>query len=161
MNNETAWEIELAISHYFGTRTHIIIPNLSWGMFPYEMDLCILNNRSFYASEVEIKISKSDLKRDGKKGHNHDCNDNMIRQLWFAMPDKLENCADLVTERAGILLVSPTSRIRKIRQAKINVVAKKWTMTDAFNLARLGTIRMWNLNRASFDAKKRVALEAV
>ena len=79
MNYETASEIEIAIARHFGTRTHVIIPNLSFAMFPYELDLCVLNMKSFYALEVEIKVSKADLVRDGKKEHAHKLHRNMIR----------------------------------------------------------------------------------
>lgn len=143
---QTAYEIEFAIAHHFGIRTHTIIPNVSWGMFAYELDLCVLNNRSFYADEVEIKISRSDLKRDSKKRHNHDWNNNMIKRLWFAMPERMENCIDLVPARAGIMLVSPLlGAVRVLRLPVINKAAKKWRAEDAFKLARLGTLRMWDL----------------
>jgi hypothetical protein len=153
MNYETSVEIEIAIAGYFGARTHIIVPNVSWGMFGYELDLCILNNKSFYASEVEIKISKFDLKRDCKKGHHHDLNGNLIKNLWFAMPEKLECCADLVPVKAGILLVSPKSWVREIRKPLPNPIAKKWTVQKAYELARLGTLRIWDLKRANIYIK--------
>lgn len=149
MNYETSAEIEIAVAAYFGARTHIIVPNVSWGMFGYELDLCILNNKSFYASEVEIKTSKFDLKRDCKKSHQHDLNYNMIKNLWFAMPEKLECCADLVPTKAGILLVSPKSVVREIRKPQPNRIARKWTVQKAYELARLGTLRVWDLKRVN------------
>ena len=155
----TSDEIEIAVAHYFGERTHIIVPNVSWGMFDYELDLCILNNRSGYASEVEIKVSKSDLVRDKKKRHKH--NLYSIRWLWFAMPEKMECCQDLVPERAGIILVSPKGLIRIARKAKANATAPKWTMEKAFLLARLGTLRIWPLKRAAMSRKQKHELPVI
>jgi hypothetical protein len=149
MNFETCTEIEFAISRYFNYRTNVIVPNLSWGMFSYELDLCVLNQRSLYASEVEIKISKSDLKRDGKKHHQHEgrsfTGGSYIKSLWFAMPEKMANCADLVPERAGILLVNSGGFVKVLRRPKINKLARPWSFEEAFKLARLGTLRMWSL----------------
>jgi hypothetical protein len=152
MNCETELEIQYWVAHrYFGTRRNIIIPNLSWGMFNYELDLCVLNCKSLYAQEVEIKISKADLKRDKEKwkwqypGYNYD----LIRQIWFAMPLKLKDCIELVPEKAGIIFLDCKGYPHMERRPKINPVAKRWTLEQAFNLGRLGTMRMWNLKRKS------------
>jgi hypothetical protein len=147
MNYETSWEMEVAIANHFHTTTHVIVPNVSWGMFGYELDLCVLNVRSLYASEVEIKISKSDLKRDALKQHEHDRNRNLIRQLWFAMPEKIKGCEQFVPERAGIMYVDQKGRVIVFKQPAINKFARKWSYEDAFKLARLGTLRTWNLKR--------------
>lgn len=145
MNYETSFEIEVAVARHFHTLTHVIVPNVSWGMFGYELDLCVLNVRSLYASEVEIKISKSDLKRDLLKRHEHDRNRNLIKQLWFAMPEKMNGCFEFVPERAGIMLVGRNGRVMVARNPMSNKLARKWSYEDAFKLARLGTLRVWNL----------------
>jgi hypothetical protein len=162
MNYETSFEIEIAVAHYFGTTTHVIVPNVSWGMFGYELDLCILNNNSFYASEVEIKISKADLKRDSLKRHNHDRNGNLIKSLWFAMPEKLKNkgCDILVPESAGILYVGKNGNVVQDRKPVPSKFAKKWTYADAFKLARLGTLRTWNLKGKELIALRRKEKDA-
>jgi hypothetical protein len=145
MNYETTSEIEIAIARYFDTTKNIIVPNISWGMFPYELDLCILNCKSFYASEVEIKISKSDLKRDLKKHHNHDRNRNLIKYLWFAIPEKLLDCIEFVPDHAGILYVNKNGRVYLKREAVANSLARKWDVQNSYKLARLGTLRIWKL----------------
>ena len=147
MNYETSGEIEIAIANHFGIRKNIIVPNVSWGMFGYELDLCILNCKSMYASEVEIKISKYDLKRDSKKYRAHERNRNLIRQLWFAMPEKLRGCEGLVPEKAGIMLITKIGGIWTYRHPEINKLAQKWTIEEAYKLARLGTMRIWKLKR--------------
>jgi len=148
MNYETTGEIEEAVVRHFGARKNVVVPNVSWGMFPYELDLCILNNDSLYASEVEIKISKSDLKADAKKNHNHDKNGNYIKYLWFAMPKKLMGCEDLVPENAGILYIDKWGFSKIFRKPIANKLAKKWDYEKAFKLARLGTLRIWDLKKS-------------
>ena len=41
MNYETTAEMELAVVRHFNARKNVIVPNVSWGMFPYELDLCM------------------------------------------------------------------------------------------------------------------------
>lgn len=55
-------EIETAIAMKLDIRKHIIVPNISWGAGLHECDLLVIN-KSGYATEIEIKISKSDLKK--------------------------------------------------------------------------------------------------
>lgn len=150
MNFQTSTEIEYAVSYYFSPRRYVIVPNVSWGMFSYELDLCLLNHKSRFAVEVEIKVSKADLLRDGKKEHNHDRNHNLIKYLYFAMPERMRNCIDLVPERAGILFVTTEGQVLLERRAKPNPVAKTWTDAEAYELARLGTMRVWPLKRKLF-----------
>ncbi len=146
---ETCMEIENAIAYYFGPN-YTVVPNVN-GMFPYEMDLLVLANKSLYANEVEIKISKSDLKRDGQKFHNHEgfswSDGCYTRCLWFAMPEKMADCVELVPINAGILLVDKKGRTRSLRNPKVNKLAKKWTFEQAFHVARLGVFRYWNIRR--------------
>ena len=146
MNYETTAEMEIVIARYFDTRKNVIVPNVSHGMFRYEMDLCMLNMVGMYASEVEIKISKSDLKADAKKPHHHDCVS--IKYLWFAMPEKLKGCEEYVPEHAGILFVSSKGAVSVARKPVSNKSAQKWDYKKAFRLARLGTLRVWNLKES-------------
>jgi hypothetical protein len=145
MNYETTPEIEIAVANYFAPLQHVVVPNVSWGMFAYELDLIVLNDRSKYVTEVEIKVSRGDLKRDELKKHLHDSR--MIRWLYFAMPQKLAGSIDLVPERAGILLVSPEGRVKVLRRPQQNKEAPRWNDADSFKLARLGCIRIWGLKR--------------
>ena len=145
MNYETTAEMEMAVSYYFGTRRNLIVPNVSWGMFLYEMDLVVLRRDSLYAGEVEIKVSRSDLKRDQKKNHCHDRNRNMIKCLWFAVPEKLSNCLEFVPERAGFLTVASGGRVVVVRKPLANPLARKWSVEDALKLTRLGLLRYWDM----------------
>jgi len=150
MNCETAKEIELRVAHWFGIRQHLIVPNVSWGLLPHECDLVVMRS-SGYLIEVEIKISKSDLIADLKKPHMHQSN--MIKMLYFAMPEKLLPAIEHVPERAGILIVSKTGYVRLLREAAENRSATKLSGEDMFQLARLGALRIWRLEQKLLEAK--------
>ena len=154
MNYETTHEVEMALSKYFDPIKNVIVPNVSWGMFSYELDLCILNCKSRYATEVEIKVSVSDLKRDAKKTHQHDRNRNMIKYLWFAMPEKMKGNNEFVPDRAGIMLVDKYGFITVVRTPQPDKLAIKWNSEQSFKLARLASIRMWKLKQKAFLVKK-------
>ena len=81
----TTAEMEVAIAKYFGIRTHIVVPNVSWGFFNHECDLFLIR-KSGYGFEVEIKRSKSDMMADFKKKHSHGDRRNRIVQLYYAFP---------------------------------------------------------------------------
>ena len=141
-------EVEGAVVNYLNVRRHIIVPNVYTGMFKYELDLCAVDWNSRYAKEVEIKISKSDLKRDLEKPHKHE--NKMIKFLWFAMPETMRDCVDLVPDRAGVYLIhEPRSsdlfgEVEILRRPEANKIAKKWNDTDLARLARLGVMRFWD-----------------
>lgn len=160
MNNETAQEIELQIARYFGVRPNIIVPNVSWGMFRdnRECDLVVLR-QSGYAYEIEIKVSKSDLRKDRQKWHNHISE--RLRGLWFAIPEKLKESIDLIPETAGIFIVSKNGFVTEIRKPTINRVARKLNEDERFQLARLGAICIWSLkNRILlFEAERRKLIQ--
>jgi hypothetical protein len=99
-------DIEFAIASHFGWRTHIIVPNVSWGMgFKYELDLMILTKANI-AYEIEIKTCVSDVRRDLKKRHQHDSK--RITRCYFAIPEYIYGDAvkNLIDNRFGIFTVS-------------------------------------------------------
>lgn len=145
-------EMEYYLAKYFDWRRNLIVPNVSWGMWDgsHECDLFIISD-SGYATEVEIKISKSDLVRDKHKINSHfnqyhDSHyDEHIKYLYFAIPDYLlASCQDLIPSSAGILTVSNDGEVKKIRKA---TVKSRYKLNDVekFKVARLGTMRIWNL----------------
>lgn len=142
MNYSTCKEIEIAVAKHFGILNHIIVPNVSFGFLNYEADLLIVS-KSGYAWEIEIKISKSDLLRDAKKRHQHDSD--KVRQLWFAIPKKLESCIESIPEKAGVLVIDDVGRVWEKRTPKINPLAKPLTSEEQYKVARLGALRIWSL----------------
>jgi len=150
-NSVSYLEIELAISKLYGTRQHIIVPNcyINFGTSSdYECDLIIIK-RSGYAEEIEIKMSKSDLKADLKKKHGHV--DERLQHLYYAMTQELYNqCSDLIPDYAGIYAIKRDSK----GNAYANCVriapkkqCRKLTELEQLKIARLGVMRIWNLKQ--------------
>lgn len=159
----TTVEIEVAVARHYGTREHIIVPNVSWGFdYIHECDVFIIK-RNGYAVEVEIKRSKSDLLADAKKVHHH--KSDKVREFFYAIPkDKVDEWSKLIPKHAGIIVYEKhqeeiwdkknrtwsgkrkwVTRARRIKDAEINKTAKKLTTEEQLKVARLGTLRIWNL----------------
>lgn len=139
-------DMELALARYFGVRTNLIVPNVSWGMDTHECDLFILTP-SGYGREVEIKISKSDLIRDKEKNHGH--LSSKIKFLDFAIPDYLEEFIYEIPDRAGVILVDSKTKWRWCKRVRKPVRNSKYKYSDEerLQLARLGAMRIWGLKR--------------
>lgn len=153
-------EIELA-NNFWDKRQDLIVPNVTWGFNGFnECDLLICT-KAGYLIEVEIKISRSDLKADQKKKHKH--NRTSVKEFYFAIPSTMEKDIDLIPEDAGIILVYPEDEgyladyyqpplfIRKkpklLREAAINKNAKPVDIAEKYKLARLGALRIWKLKK--------------
>jgi hypothetical protein len=141
-------DIECAVAEYFSPRVNLIVPNVSWGLLFYEVDLLVVTP-SNYCYEIEIKTSRSDLKADMQKRHGH--NSKKMRRLYFAIPDYLESSIEFIPARAGILMVSApilncsNLKCKCIRDPINNNEAQKLSDADRFQVARLGTMRIWSL----------------
>jgi hypothetical protein len=137
----------------FGVRKNIIVPNVSWGMFRYELDMVILTPAGV-AYEVEIKTSKADLKADLLKPHKHF---NMrIQKLYFALPYYLlPDCEYLIPENAGIINIRYDYFAHITRQAKKNN-DYKFTDAEKMQLMRLGCMRMWPMKETLRDRKNNI-----
>jgi len=158
----TTREIEVAIAEWLGVRERLTVPNVSWGLNMHECDLLTLN-KSGYASEIEIKVSKSDLKADANKSHLH--RSNRIRYLYFAMPKGMACCEEFVPVQAGIVLVSNDGdgygyklryRCELVRRPITNKYARKFTPEEISDLARLGTLRIWALKRRILEIEHKI-----
>jgi hypothetical protein len=151
----TTIEIECEIAKHFDMRRNIIVPNISFGLSGmHECDMFIIRPTG-YAIEVEIKISRSDLLADFKKGHNHVDRWNRICEFYYAMPwDLYDKCKDLIPENAGVITCEwyynayymkwymKTHTERKA--VRING-ARPLTEAEQFKVAKLGTMRIWTL----------------
>ena len=145
----TTSEIETRVAAYFGYRQNIVVPNISWGVNLHECDLLIIR-KSGYGIEVEIKVSKSDLKADAKKGHNHNDRMDRLSELYFAIPDYMEDCIEYIPERAGILLLHKDEwglNIQRKREPQKNRNKNKFSNEEILKIAHLGCMRIWNLKR--------------
>lgn len=144
----TCMEVECLVARMWGYRTNIIVPNVSWGAGIHECDLLILS-KAGYATEIEIKVSRSDLKKDAGKGHGH--NSNKIKYLYFAIPSKLLTEIEFIPTRAGIIVINPFDKREQgfyavvHRHPEENIHAQKWSEAERVNLGRLGCMRIWTL----------------
>jgi len=158
----TTIEIEERVAQYFGPRQSLIVPNISWGMDLHECDLLIIG-KSGYGIEVEIKISRADLKKDLEKSHNH--RDDRIREFYFAIPEYLKDSISLIPEHAGVLILSRTTDnrlyCRRLRDAVVNRNCTPFTEKEMFNVARLGTMRIWSLKRKIIETRRKKKQRAV
>lgn len=156
-------DMEISVAKYFNPRRNIIVPNLFWGMFDYELDLCVLS-KSGYAVEVEIKTSRPDLISDKLKQHGH--HNEMIKYLYFALPYHLLKDIEHVPERAGILIVEYQEAwetyhykreaffsCTRLREPKMNY-NRQWTDSERAQLLRLAAMRTWTLKRQLQKARK-------
>jgi len=163
-----ALEIEMAVAEHFNYRQNIIVPNVSWGLFISHMEAdMIIVRPSGWAIEIEIKISKGDIKRDQKKWHRLRSNidgirNEMIRQTYFAIPDGLK--IEDIPEWSGILKVkkvedkyhkTPRWVVSCERSAKIYKLARKLKTEEINKLLHLGCMRIWSLKKALMNAKNK------
>lgn len=149
MEKITTPEMETCLARFFNWRANLIVPNVSWGMGVHECDLLVCT-KAGYLWEVEIKVSKADLKKDSLKWHEH--RNDKIKHLFFAIPTYLQDCIELIPPRAGIITVAPVSeertwwgRVKKIREPETNPAARPITDAQRYTLARLGAMRIWGL----------------
>ena len=155
-------EMEVVLMNFFKPRVNVIVTNVSWGLFEHECDL-IVCTKAGYVTEIEIKISLSDLKKDKEKSHNH--TDGKISALYFAIPEKLEKHVEHIPQKSGIYVVR--KRIRKSTKKEYYIVEcirgctspftsrHKLSDKDMYQLARLGTMRILGLKEKLLYYKKK------
>ena len=150
--------MEVAIARHFNIRTHIIIPNLSWGFFNHECDLFLIR-KTGYGFEIEIKRSKSDMLADFKKKHGHIDRQNRIVQLYYAFPiELLPKVEELVPEECGIITVNRYGEhihASLHKEAKRKTGAKPLTDKEILKITRLGCMRIWSLKDKLNKLKKK------
>ena len=153
--------MEAYLSKYLDPRRNIIIPNASWGLGVHECDLLAISVAG-YATEIEIKISRADLRADVKKHHDH--KSQKIKFLYFAVPSELARDVLLDTNiyekpahgwhgaqqrgllppQAGVLIVASTGRVFCARKAAANSGAEPFDAKAWQKFARLMTLRYWD-----------------
>lgn len=97
---ETRFSVEdimllLRESGKWDKRSETMLPNLSWGLLNHEADFTIIN-KSGYLTEVEIKRSFEDLKKDFKKDVFHD--DDRVTCFWYCLPLSIKDKAEKLFE---------------------------------------------------------------
>lgn len=140
-------ELEVLVADFFGVRTHLIIPNVSWGFgLLYEADLVVVT-RSRYVYEVELKVSKSDLKADAnKKKHNNPRK--TFKRMYYAMPEEIYDPA-LVPDYAGVLLAYMHRKrwYIKLERKPDNLSVEPITDKQYLKLLELMAMRVWSIKK--------------
>jgi hypothetical protein len=154
-------DIEIMIARHLNPRLNLIVPNVSWGLGSYEKDLLVLTPNG-YAWEIEIKVSKSDLIADKKKTHGH--YSNLIKRLYFAVPEYLEKDALLhIPERAGLFIITNPftkngkyidSYVNLVKAPLINTKATKLSDKQIKKLYELSAMRLWSLKEVIYRLQR-------
>ena len=159
----TTHKMESLIYTYFKNGSLVIVPKISKNNYwfdnetmlwkeivNHECDMLIVTKNQ-YLTEVEIKISLSDLKADFKKKHQH--KDENIKNFYYAFPAEMkEKAIELIPEEAGILIAvkkhlhsgQEYRAIECYRKPKINKEAKPINDIILSKIYRLGYLRYWN-----------------
>lgn len=145
-------DVESAVAKYFNPRINLIVPNVYWGLgFSYELDLLICS-QSFYCTEVEIKVSKSDIKAEQNKRHTH--RDNKIKRFFYAVPWYLQDC-EYLPSNCGLIVVDDNLRCKTMRPPRVNRFARRLTPDEHIKLLELGCMRIWTLKETIADRRRR------
>lgn len=139
---------------------HLVVPNVSWGLGLHECDLVSVTPLG-YASEIEIKVSVADTKKDMDKKHNHESE--KLKYLYFALPKEIfEKAEPFIPARAGIYTVEAYKwrkelryRVELVRKPEVNKGHRKLTEDEMNQLRRLAAMRYFSLLRRYVREKRR------
>lgn len=168
MKKWTEKEIVFQVASMFGWRKFTVVPNVR-ELFGHraEVDLVVLDNKTRYAREVEIKISRADFLADKKKDYKHDSP--LFKYFYFALPKELyPEVVDLIPEEAGVILVreivdydGTTWRVAEVKvEPKAKAVFRQWDDSEALRLAQLGTLRFWYREQKERQKEKETERQA-
>ena len=105
---------------------------------------------SGYVTEVEVKVSLTDLRRDAEKEKWRTRSFvGLITRFYYAMPLALwqrEGAQEAVREGAGVITVERVGRRLKARLAREaeRRPGRKLSLQERFTLARVGSYRAWS-----------------
>ena len=137
----------------FPWRRYVVVPNISWGLLPYEADLVACSDAG-WLSEVEIKISKADFLHDKEKP-KHDIKwtasyPAIVSEFYYAMPSAVwQKCKpEDLPDGAGLILCGEHHKGNGVthcfvEQKPKSRAARKLSNDERFQLMRLGYIRYW------------------
>jgi len=168
--------IALAVTELLDPRLYVIAPNVYWGLgLGYEADMLVMDGQN-RITEVEIKVSKSDLRKDfvnKAEKHRHriavmagKAQDAVVTRMVFAVPEKLLGLAlEIVPKRYGLIVVERTEA-DKYHCQDYDLVKARWVRTcrhpasapgigtaKALELNRNLSIKYWSLKRKLFNIR--------
>ena len=154
----TTLQMELELMNYFKFTQNTIVNGVTEvsQLVNFEADLLILT-KNRYATCVEIKVSKSDLKNDIKKKHierieKFDYYFKHLKYFYYAVPKELEQEAlNQIPKFAGLIIVEEVNheiwkgyRTRVVRKPT-HLFSYQWSERQEKQLLRLGCLRIYNL----------------
>lgn len=160
--------MEIAVANLIGWRQNTIVSNVSWGLgLNHECDMLVLDQNQRF-TEIEIKISKSDLKKDFKKPHNH--SSTFISRLVYAVPAELvEYALSIIPDGTGLIQVwhnddddgihCSAQWVRRCRYDPRKQNPNQGTINKFYHL---GCMRIWSLkqhrieNRFSYERARQI-----
>lgn len=170
-NKVNCLEIEIAIMREFDFKKNLIVPNISnqMGIVAFETDMLVLT-KSNYAYGFEIKISKSDLKADFKKPQHTRFNEQKngktglerfygkFKHFNYAVPEYLKKDAlELIPDFCGLWVYEKQGypvlpKFYCAREPK-KLFDYKWSEKQRYEIARLGTMRIYSLKQSLNQSK--------
>ena len=152
-------EIQLLIrdSQWCDQRSDLIVPNVSWGLLPYEADLLCVK-KSGYVAEFEIKRSFEDFKKDFTKDHFHDAE--IITYFYYVVPEKIvDKVRAFLLERFNGENIPAVIQFNEdgmlMRTKGINGFgsfgnekrsnSRKITLEEKATIGRLASLRYWSI----------------
>lgn len=166
--------------HVFDRKHLVVVPECQWP--GSECDLLVVR-RDLRLVDVEIKISRADLKRDAAKdkwfelpttwsfgGTRPRVPRTHPARIWkhyFAVPADIwtDELYAHVPECSGVMMIrdshfglAPLMTIR--RQARPNKDAKAISAEDVCDIARLQSLRMWDAYREVDQHRRQIKAEA-
>jgi len=169
----TTMEIEYAISRMFDVRTHLMVPNISWGLMNHEADVLVVRIKSGYCVEFEIKQTFSDYVKDFNKRKWQKAKlsgwktglGKQIKEFYYVFPNTLwekrrDDIEAILPDFAGVVVCTKDNAFgfayaQTVISPTINNMAVPLKSKVMFDVARLGTMRIWNLKRELISLKNK------
>jgi len=149
---DISWHLAIRHSSPFHARRHLaVVPNVSWGLLPWEADILVLH-KNHYLTEIEIKISMADWKADlAKPKHRPDIGwkeTAMVKRFFYAAPSELASrYAEVgIPESAGVIGITESGQVEVLRDAKDRSGYRKLTDDEVMKVLRLAAIKAWKLS---------------
>lgn len=152
-NKLTTNDMEIALTHNKNSPVNfvsndVVVTKCAY-LFGHETDLVAVNKNG-YCTEVEIKISKGDFKKDFTKDHYHESG--YIKNFYYAVPYYMVDFAlENLPEGAGLLEVIPHKNCGIVRIKKYAIPrkgARKISEDKLEKLKRYNGMRYWSLLRS-------------
>lgn len=155
----------LIVEYEGGARTHVFVPNVSWGYFKsHEADLLRISKQG-YMTEYEIKRSWADFLADFKKDGTHF--EGKVAHLYYVVPESIaDKCWDFIKNHewkepynprqfvnyppVGLMFYSENGRMSRpfnaphlARFTNSNDNDYKLYLEEQIAIMRLGLLRLW------------------